>query len=95
MTKARRQADLSLSDAERRLDRLGSFRRERRTTQLIKEMDCSRDAIRIADERLTSLDGQLRDLRSPPRRPEALGHMSPEPAAMRLEHELEAPAMEI
>jgi hypothetical protein len=95
LTKERRRAELSLRDAERGLDRLGVLRRGRRRDQLSKEITFSRDVIRQANERLTTLTGEQQGLRSA-RRPLArsvssgLGH-----AAEPLEHDLHAPAMDI
>ena len=67
LTKARRRAELSHREAERRLDRREIFWRGRRKERLVRELDCSRDAVRLADERLTALAAEVRNLRTAPR----------------------------
>lgn len=94
MTKARRRAELSLREAERRLERPGIPRRGGRQKELIGAMDCSREAVRQADERLASLAGERRNLRSAPRLPAAPGRSSLEHDAKPLEYGLE-PGIEI
>jgi conjugative relaxase-like TrwC/TraI family protein len=64
LTKARRRAELSHREVERRLDRRDIFWRGRRKERLVRELDCSRDAIRLADERLTALAVEARNLRT-------------------------------
>jgi hypothetical protein len=65
ITKARQQAERTLQDAENRLDRLGPFRGGRRR-QLLDGVARSRTAVRMADERLTELAEQARELRTLP-----------------------------
>ena len=67
LTKARRRAELSHREAERRLDRRDIFWRGRRKERLVRELDCSRDAVRLADEGLTALAAEVRNLRTGPR----------------------------
>jgi conjugative relaxase-like TrwC/TraI family protein len=95
LTKTRRRSELSLRNAERGLDRPGLLRRGRRKSQLTNEIARSQDAIRMTDERLTTLTGQLRDLRSAPRPPACSVRSGPERASKPPEHELTEPAIEI
>jgi hypothetical protein len=95
MTKARRRAELSLKDAERRLDRAGHLRRQRHADRLLAEMASSRAAVRVADERLTALAREMQGVRSAARRPAAPGLAGSELCEVRLGRELNEPAMEI
>jgi conjugative relaxase-like TrwC/TraI family protein len=67
LTKARRRAELSHHEAERGLRRRDILWRGRRKERLVRELDCSRDAVRLADERLTALAAEVRNLRTAPR----------------------------
>jgi conjugative relaxase-like TrwC/TraI family protein len=64
LSKARRRAELSHQEAERRLDRRDIFWRGQRKDRLVRELDCSRDAVRLADERLAALAAEVRSLRT-------------------------------
>jgi conjugative relaxase-like TrwC/TraI family protein len=81
LTKARRQAERSITETERRLDQLGALRRRHRD-RLITETERSRAVVAMADERLKGLAGEMRDLRRGPRRPEAPERASRELAAV-------------
>jgi conjugative relaxase-like TrwC/TraI family protein len=70
ITRARQRAERTLQDAENRLDRLGPFRGGRRR-QLLGDVARSRTAVRMADERLTELAEQARELRTAPPGPRA------------------------
>jgi conjugative relaxase-like TrwC/TraI family protein len=64
MAKARDRAELSLRDAERSLARLGPLRRQRRE-RVLAAVESSRAAIQTADDALTMLANEARDLRRP------------------------------
>jgi conjugative relaxase-like TrwC/TraI family protein len=70
IAKARQRAERTLQDAENRLDRLGPFRGGRRR-ELLGNVARSRTAVRMADERLTELAEQARELRTLPPGPRA------------------------
>ncbi len=95
LTKARRHAELSLRSAERGLCRLGVLRRRRHREKLEQEMSRSRNAVSVADMRLTTLATELRDVRRAPRRPASSVCSGPERATRPLEHKVTDPAMEI
>jgi conjugative relaxase-like TrwC/TraI family protein len=95
LMKSRRQAELSLKEAERQQDRVGRLRRRRHRDRLLTEVARTHAAMRMTDERLTTLAAELRDLRQPRRRPEAPERLSPEPTALGLEREMREPAIEI
>jgi hypothetical protein len=64
ITKARQQAERSLREAERHLERLGSIRRRRRD-DLVATAESSRTAVQIADDALIRLANKASDLRRP------------------------------
>jgi ATP-dependent exoDNAse (exonuclease V) alpha subunit len=95
ITKARQQAKRTLQDAENRLDRLGPFRGGRRR-RLLGDVARSRTAVRMADERLTELAEQARQLRTVPPGPRAPQRPAADlPSATRLAPELNDGAMEL
>ena len=88
LSKARRRAERSHREAERRLGRGDVFWRGRRKEQVVRELDCSREAVRLADERLTALAAEVRNLRA--------AHRPTTPFRSGLEHDArpQAPAPE-
>jgi conjugative relaxase-like TrwC/TraI family protein len=65
--KVRGEAERKLSEAERKLDRLGFLGRGRRREELLAEITLRRNAIRMADERLAELDEPEREMPDAPR----------------------------
>ena len=76
---------------DRELDRLSPLRRGQRREQLRGDIARCRAAIRIADERLTELAGQVPSVRRAPSRPQTLERSAPELSAAPdlLVHELD------
>jgi conjugative relaxase-like TrwC/TraI family protein len=97
MTRARQQAERTLRDAERELDRPGLIRRGRRRHQLLGDIVGCRAAVRIADERLSKLAQEARALRTPPSVPRVPEHATAAPGhePLRLDHELNDPSIEL
>jgi conjugative relaxase-like TrwC/TraI family protein len=95
IAKARRRAERSLIDVERRLDKLGGFRLRRHRDQLLKEMAYSRAAVSLADERMTTLASEIRDLRTVPRRLAAPERPSLERAGVSVRPALDEPGIGI
>jgi hypothetical protein len=95
LTKARRRAEISVHNAGLRLDGLGPLRRGRRKERLIAEIASSRAAIRLADERFTTLAREMRDLRTDAHKRAPSLHSGVEHAARSLEPVPAGPAMEI
>jgi ATP-dependent exoDNAse (exonuclease V) alpha subunit len=94
MTKARQRAERTLQEAENRLDRLGPFRGGRRR-QLLGDVTRSHTAMRMADQGLTELAEQTRQLRTDPPGPRAPQRPATDLlSAPRLGPELDEGAME-
>jgi conjugative relaxase-like TrwC/TraI family protein len=71
ITKARQQAERTLDNADSGLARLGLVGRRRRRNQLLADVSASRATLRLADQRLTTLSAEIRDLRTQPVEPQA------------------------
>jgi conjugative relaxase-like TrwC/TraI family protein len=87
VTKARDRAEVSLYDAERRLERLRPFRRQRREG-LLATVESSHTAIATADDALTMLANEVGALRRPSPAIEATEKSGLGSAAVAFEHDL-------
>jgi hypothetical protein len=71
ITKARQQAERTLDNADSGVARLGLVGRRRRRSQVLADVSASRATLRLADERLTTLSAEIRDLRTQHLEPQA------------------------
>jgi len=96
-TKARQQAERTLHDAERNLERLGPLRRGQTRQELLGDIARCRAAIRTADDGLTKLAQEERDLRRPPLGPQPPSRPAADltSAPTHLVHELDDAAIEL
>ncbi len=96
-TKARQQAERTLHDAERKLERLGPLRRGQTRQELLGDIARCRAAIRTADDGLTKLAQEERVLRRPPVELQAARRLAVDlaSASPRLAPELDDPSIEL
>jgi hypothetical protein len=94
--KARQRAQRELRDVEHKLDRLGRLHRRHNKDRLLEDLARCREAVRIADDGLTKLAQQERDLRRPPAALRAREHLAPDlaPGLAGLGHEFDDHAIE-
>jgi hypothetical protein len=98
MTKARQRAERELRDVEQKLGRRGRLHRPHSKDRRLDDLAYCLEAIHIADDGLTKLAEQERDLRAPPvalrasQRP-AAADLAPDLPGHR--HELDDQAIEL